>query len=131
MVTTHLDGHVLDQLRRIPPAAAAGLGAQVDEVVAVVIAVAHDIVLGVVQQGQQLLVVSPAALGGELPREAPQAAAQRRPPIVHGLAGKDPGQQRLRVSEQGYSDDMTKACGQILKEILPYKQVRQTGSLTG
>jgi len=87
---THLDSHILNQLRRVPPAAAAGLGAQVDEVVAVFVAVAHDVVLGVVQQGHQLVVVPAAALGGELPVEAPHAAAQRRPPVVHGLAGEDP-----------------------------------------
>ena len=100
----YLDSHILNQLGRVPAPAPAGLGAQVDEVVAVVVAVAHDVALGVVQQGQQLAVIAAAALGRQLPIEAPHAAAQRRPPVVHGLAGREPVAEQKRVGvSQGVS----------------------------
>jgi len=81
---------MLDQLPRIPIIARTWLRPQIHEVIRVTIALAHDLVLGVVQQGEELRVKARAALGAELVEEAPHARAQNRPPVVHVLSGWHP-----------------------------------------
>lgn len=56
-------GHVLDTLARIAFATGCRLGADVHEVVGLVIASAHDLELGVVQQREELVEETSLAFG--------------------------------------------------------------------
>lgn len=79
---THPRHHILQQPRGVPASLRVGLGAQVDEVPGVVVAVAQHGGLGVVQQRQDLVKVAAPALGRQLEVEPPQAAPELRPPAV-------------------------------------------------
>lgn len=81
----------MQQPRGVPPALRVGLGAEVDQVPGVVVAVAEDGGLGVVEQRQDLLEEARFALGREPEVELPDAAPEDRPPSVEVLAGRDPG----------------------------------------
>src|SRR5437773_4039060 len=73
--STHLRSHLVNQFLRIPPPSPAGLRADVDEVVRLVVAVAQDLRLSLVQHGEELVVVSLPALRGKLVVESPHTAA--------------------------------------------------------
>lgn len=84
------DSHGLDELARVAAALARGLGANVDEVVAVVVAVAHDLVLGLVQPGEQLGKVAVSPARREQVVEPPRARAQQGEPVVRVRGGRGP-----------------------------------------
>ncbi len=83
--------HVRDELLGVASAARAGPGAQVDEVVRVVVAGAQDVVLGVVEQREELGVEAGFAFGGELVPEAPEPGSEDGPEVVYVFARWHPG----------------------------------------
>jgi hypothetical protein len=73
---------MLDQLPRISLSARRRLAAQVDEIVGVVVSLAHHVVLGVVEDGEELFEETLLAFAGELVVESPEAAAEDGPEAV-------------------------------------------------
>ena len=87
---TYLLGGVLDQMLRVPFAPGSRLRADVDEVPGVGVVPAEDVVLGVVQQGEELVEEAFLALLGEFPVEAEHAAPEHGAEIVHVLVRGHP-----------------------------------------
>ena len=81
---------MLDQLPRVSFPASARLGAKIHEVVGVIVAVTHNIVLGVVKEREELVVETSFAFRGELVPEAPHAGAEDGPEVVHVLSWGHP-----------------------------------------
>jgi hypothetical protein len=70
---------VLDQLFGVAFTASTGLGTKVHEIVGFIIAFTEDIMLRVVQKGEELVVETSLAFGGELVPKSPHAAAENGP----------------------------------------------------
>ena len=83
----YLSHHVLEELARVSLAASVRLGADVHEVVAVIVAVSHDLLLSTGQKGQHLPVVAPATFLGELEVELQHTTPEHGPPPV-GVASR-------------------------------------------
>jgi hypothetical protein len=81
---------MLDQFPRIALATGTRLASKVNKVVRVIITVTHNIVFGVVQQGQELVVETCFAFRRELVPKAPHAGAEDGPEIVHVFTGWHP-----------------------------------------
>ena len=86
----YLSHHVPEELASVPFAAGMRLGANVDEVVTVIVTVSHDLLLGAGQKGQHLLVVAPAAFLGELEVELQHTAPEHGPPSISVASRKVP-----------------------------------------
>lgn len=74
---------MLNQLPGVPFSPRAGFAPEVHEVVGIIVAIAHDVVLGVVQQWHEFREEPVAALGGELVVETPHAGADGREEVVY------------------------------------------------
>jgi hypothetical protein len=81
---------MLDQFPRIALATSTRLASKVNKVIRVIVSVTHNIMFGMVQQGQELVVETGFAFTGELVPEAPHAGAEDGPEIVHVIAGWHP-----------------------------------------
>ena len=99
--TTHPVRDVRDQFLGVALPAAGGPGAEIDEVPALGVAVAHDLLLGRVQQGQELVEEALLPLGAELEVEPPHAAAEDGEPVVHVLPGRHPQRDAVVVVADG------------------------------
>jgi len=73
---TNPQTHTLNQLSRIPLPPRTRFTAQVHEIIRIVVAITHDIMFGIVQQGHEFIEESVAAFGGELVVESPHARAE-------------------------------------------------------
>lgn len=82
--------HVLKQPCGIPTTLRVRLGAKVEQVPGIVVAITEHLQFDVVQPWQDLVEIAPASLGRQLEVQAPQAAAQLCPPAVEVLAGRNP-----------------------------------------
>jgi hypothetical protein len=83
-------GDILNELSGVPLATGFRTGAQVDEVPGVVVALAQNGFLDVVQDGQEFSEETLATFAGQLVLEAPHAAADHGPEAVHILARRHP-----------------------------------------
>lgn len=82
--------HMLNQLPCITLSSCTRFAAKIHKVVRVIITRTHNIVLGVVQKREELVIETGLAFGGELVPEAPHARAEDRPEIVHVLSRRHP-----------------------------------------
>ena len=102
---TYPNSHLLNEQTRVAAAAAAGLGAEVDEVVGVAVAAgAEDVALDVVQPRHELVPEAPPALRRQPPPQPPQPAPQLRRPLVRVLSWEYP----VRVS--GRTPERVSSC---------------------
>lgn len=90
MGDTYPGSHVLDQLLGIAFATSTRLASKVNEVIRVVVPITHNVVLGVVQEGQELVIETGFAFRGELVPEAPHAGAEDGPEIIHVFSRRHP-----------------------------------------
>ena len=81
---------MLNQTLRVPLAARTGLRADVHEVPGVFVIGTEDLVLGVVQEGDELVEEALPAFLGELPVEAVDAAPEHGAEVVHVFLGGHP-----------------------------------------
>ncbi len=81
---------MLDEALRVASAPGPRFRADVDEVPGVAVVPAEDVVLGVVQQGEELVEEALLALLGELPVEAEHAAPEHGAEVVHVLVRGHP-----------------------------------------
>lgn len=86
----YLGSHMLDQLPSISLSARRRFAAQVNEVVGVVVSVAHHIMLCVVQEREEFLEETLLAFGGELVVKSPEATTKDRPEAVDVCSGLKP-----------------------------------------
>jgi len=82
--------HGADELACVASTASIGLGANVTEVPAVVVALSHDLLPRVVQRRNELCEETASGFRGQKVPEAPGAAPERRPPVVVELAWRCP-----------------------------------------
>lgn len=82
--------HMRNQLLRVSLASRTLLAAEVDEVIRIIVPLGHDMVLGVVEQRQELVVETLLAFLGELVPETPHARAKDGPEIIHVLSRRHP-----------------------------------------
>ena len=94
----YLLGRVLDQTLRVPFPPRPRFRANVDEVPGIGVVSAEDVVLGVVQQGEELVEEALLAFLGEFPVEAEHAAPEHGAEIVHVLVRGHPVFLDARVS---------------------------------
>ncbi len=90
MKASYLPSNILNQFPRVALSPRRRFGADVYQIPRIVVAVAEDVVLGAVQQGQEFLKEALLGFGRELVFQAPEAAAQDGAPVVHGFAGGHP-----------------------------------------
>ena len=81
---------MLDQLPRIPLSTRRRLAAQVNEVVGVVVSLAHHVLLGVVEEREELFEEALLAFGRELVVESPEAATENGPEAIDVCSGWKP-----------------------------------------
>lgn len=76
---------MLKELSSMAAPTATRLSAEVDEIPGVLVAVPQDGGFGIVEHGEDLIVAR-FALSGQLELETPEAASEKRPPVVRILA---------------------------------------------
>lgn len=91
---------MLNQLPRISLTASTGFASKVDEIIGVVVTLTHHIVLGMVQQREELGVEAGFAFRRELVPESPQTAAEDSPEIIHVLSRWHPTYVNLSFTYQ-------------------------------
>ena len=81
---------MLDQLPRISLSTRRRLAAQVDEIVGIVVSLTHYVLLGVVQEREELLEEALLAFDRELVVESPEATAEYGPEAIDVCSGWEP-----------------------------------------
>ncbi len=113
---SHPPRDVLDQFPCIPSPSTVELGPEIDEVPAVVVALAHDFLLGCVQQWQEFVEEPLLPLGAQLEVQPPHPAPKDREPIVHVLAGRHPQRNAaVAVTDCSHESFDTMSVGDVLQ----------------
>lgn len=107
---THSTCNMLNQLSCIPLPTAAWLCSEIDQVPAVGVPVAHDFLLGHMQQGQEFVEKSLLAFGAELEIQPPHSAAEDGEPIVQVLSRRHPQRDTIVVVADGGHQPFDTVC---------------------
>lgn len=90
MFVAYPSKHMLNQLLRIALAPRTRLATKVHEVVRIVVTITHHVVLGVMQEWQELVVKASLAFPRKLVPQSPHATAEDSPEIIHVLPRRHP-----------------------------------------
>lgn len=86
LMATYPVDHSLEKLASVATASGVRLGAQVHEIIGILLPITQDLGLGVVEQRHELAEVALPALGRQLQVEPPHARAEESQPVVRMLA---------------------------------------------
>lgn len=98
--------HILDEFACVALAARGHLGAEVHEIPGVVVTGAHDLMLGVVQEGEELVEEAGFAFAREFVVKAPETTAEDGQVVVHVLAGWHPVMKRSATEFMRYPENL-------------------------